>query len=343
MARKQRHGQNGNPTKEIDDAIQQNPVEPTVPLPRKSSMKDLSGRPSIQIADNQHNLDLTSHSKISTTHNGRHSEHSLLEQRNQRQGLGMEDMTSAFIVPDITIRNPGPFTNANPKLSTATQQVFDVIATHIGENCTVCKRVLGSGATHNHDETVKETIKIHKPTPVSERMPEANLYEEEPTMRPSQPPPIALATVIKGLKDELVHLKIQLSQDQSLYDRHDPALSKRKRKSVLSKIEKLIQAVDSKSDQIYALYDVLEGQKADGHEISEEEVEMTLQSVGIDLAGLGLRGGDLFKEDEKKEQRPAWDLDSSDESGEDLPWEGFEVTGDITRRSGESRRRSWGA
>lgn len=254
----------------------------------------------------------------------------------------MEDMTSAFILQDITIRDPGIIPEVTPNLSAAAQQVLDDFANHDGQNCTVCRRVIEHGLTHSHDESMKETIKVPKPVPVSERMPKAGPYEEEPTTRPSQLPPIALATVIKGMKDELTHLKIQLSRYQSLYNQHDPALSRRKRKSVLSQTEKLTQAVDSKSDQIYALYDVLEGQKAVGRDFSEEEVEITLQSVGIDLAGLGLRGGDLLEENGTKKEYHAWDLESSDESGEDLPWEGFEATGDTTRRSSEAKRRNRG-
>ena len=255
----------------------------------------------------------------------------------------MEDMTSAFIVPDITMRNPRVFAGGEPNSSATAQQIFSNNANHDGQNCTVCKRVVKHEDAHNHDEIVKETIKIPKPIPVSDRMPEAAPFEEEPTIRPSQPPPVALATVIKGLEDELTHLKMQLLQYQSLYHQHDPALSKRKRKSVLEKIEKLTQAVDIKSDQIYALYDVLEGQKADGHEISEEEIEVTLQSIGIDLAGLGLRGGGLPQENSDNKDRDIWDLENSDESEGDMPWEGIDITADLTKRSGESRRRSWGA
>ena len=332
-------------------------------LPRKSSMRDMTGQAGRKADDTIHtqrefdqvfpacsgsndkylNASQNTQSGESTNHQRRHSEHSMLEERNRRRGLGMEDMTSAFILPDITMHNPGAKNGCAPKFSAAAQQIFDGLANHNGQNCTICKRVIEHGSNHNHEESVKETIKIVKPVPVSERMPEVTAYEEEPTIRPSQPPPIALATVMKGLEDELAHLKIQLSQYQTLYHQHDPALSKRKRKSVLAKIEQLVQAVDVKADQIYALYDVLEGQKADGHEISEEEIEITLQSVGINLAGLGLRGGDLPEDNGKKTQKAPWEVEDSDESDSDLPWEGVETTFELTGKTGESRRRSWGA
>ena len=258
-------------------------------------------------------------------------------------------MTSAFILPDITLHKPLRGVEAAPKLSAAAQQVLDGLAQHDGQNCTVCKRVIEHGSYHHHNEAVKETVIIPKPIPVSERMPEAMPYEEEPTIRPSQPPGLALATVMKGLQDELDHLKLQCSQYQTLYSSHDPALSKRKRKSVYKKVETLLKAIDVKADQIYALYDVLEGQKADGHEISEEEVEVTLQSIGIDVGEVvGLRGGEVEDKDAdaaKAKRRHAWDLESADDSEDELPWEGIETTVETAKsgRGGAGRRGSWTA
>lgn len=251
-------------------------------------------------------------------------------------------MTSAFIIPDITIRNPGTLSQPAPKLSPAAQEVLNECAQHNNRNCTVCKRVIEHGADHIHAGTAKATITIPKPIPISERMPEATRYEEEPTIRPSQPPGLALATVLKGLEDELSHLKMQLSQYQALYNGHDPALSKRKRKSVYKKIEALLEAIDIKADQIYALYDVLEGQKQDGREISEAEVEVTLQSIGVDLIELGLRGGAAAPEKKKEPVvRHPWDFESDDDSAEDLPWEGIDSTVETSKsdRRGNSRSR----
>lgn len=253
-------------------------------------------------------------------------------------------MTPAFIVPDITMQVPIVDKDAPTNLSTAAQEVFDGLAPHNGLNCTICKPLIELGTTHDHNDTVNEKIDIPKPVPVSERMPEATPYEEEPTMRPSQPPAVALATVMKGLEDELAHLKLQLSQYQALYNQHDPSLSKRRRKSVHQKIESLLQAVDVKSDQIYALYDVLEGQKTDGHEMNEKEIEVTLQSIGVDLGDLNLRGGDVPSEDVQVEVRPAWEeTSSSDESEEESLWKGIEETVE-TMKSGpaENRRSSLG-
>lgn len=297
-----------------------------------------------------------------TTRSRPKTENSLLEQRNRSRGIATEDMTSAFILPDITMRNPG---EATMKLSTTAQEAFDRLASHEGKNCTICKRVIDHNAPHEHGATQK--ISIPKPVPVSERMPSPEPEDEDDvTMRPSQPPAIALATVMKGLEDELAHLKVQLARYQALYNQHDPSLSKRKRKIVYDKIEKVLSTMDTKADQIYALYDVLEGQKAAGHQMNEHEFEVTLQSVGIDIEA-AMKGGSVTVEssgksfyelhDEKKEQVPAksvqrpvetkqkrkkevWDFTSNVDEEEELPWEGFDPTKDVTGRSGTSMRSS---
>ena len=289
------------------------------PLPRKSSMRDLTSR-SVREIDEQD-------AKGISEHNRRHSETSILSTHSRRRAMNADNMTSAFIVPDITIRANTISTQGVPEMSKENKEVLEDLAQHDRGNCTVCKSNPNLNGPHNH------TVTIPKPIPVSERVPVPGSYEEEPTIRPSQAPGLALATVIKSLQDEIAHLKIQLAKYQALHNGHDPALSKRKRKSVHGKIESLLQTIDVKSDQVYALYDVLEGQKQDGREISEQEVEITLQSVGINSAGLHLRGGGA-KEDEKPKgqsvgRRP-WELSSEDED-DDLPWEGIESTVETTK------------
>ena len=303
-------------------------------------MKDLTSK-STNLIDATEPLHLP---ETHLEHNRRHSETSILSTRSRRRGLNAENMTSAFIVPDITIRSPGPGSQPVPELTKEAQDVLDGPAKHDGQNCTVCKRAISHDEHHEHSVTVREAIKIPKPVPVSDRMPKSSAYEEEPTIRPAQAPGLALAVVMKSLDDELAHLKIELTQYQALYNGHDPALSKRKRKTVYHKIETLLEAIEAKADQVYALYDVLEGQKQDGHEISEEEIEITLQSVGINPAGLHLRGGGADEKQHHEKDKPSvrqpWDLDSNGDSGDDLPWEGIETTVETTKSGIAGRRRS---
>ncbi|OKL56376.1 hypothetical protein UA08_08269 [Talaromyces atroroseus] len=296
--------------------------------PRKSSLKEpktQAARPSSALGENP------------TTNNGdegdcedsvagrrrRHSDYSVSSQTRRKKTI--PELTSAFILPDITLRYPETTNREPARLSESAQKVLDSVAGHDGRNCTVCKRLLPEGVTHKHEEDHRQTISIPKPVPVSKRMPEPSIHNEDPTLRPSCPPAVALATVLKGLEDELSHLKMQLAVAQSSFSKHDASLGKRQRKSLSNKIEKLLKEIDTKADQIYALYDVLEGQKQDGHEMTEKEMEVTLQSIGIDVHG----AGKLI--DATDESFPV-QVDNIDDYDDELPWEGFESTADITGR-----------
>jgi hypothetical protein len=267
-----------------------------------------------------------------TTHQRRHSDPSVLGRTKSRNHIVAEEMTSAFILPDITIHG-NSYGTEHKALSTNARKVLDSLAQHDGHNCTLCSRV-ASFETENASIKIdtKKVVRIEKPVPVSNRMPVAGPYEDEPTMRPLVSPGIALATVVKGLQDELAHLKMELAQYQSMYNKHDMSLGLRKRKVLKVKIENLLKAIDTKADQIYGLYDVLEGQKQTGQEMSEEEIELTLENIGVDVNALkkkNIRGGESHSEDGE----------SVDNSELDLPWEGIEDTTDS--ESVKERRQSW--
>ena len=305
------------------------------PIHRKSSLKDATVRSSAPAYD-ENALDTANHGK---EHTRRHSETSMLSTRGLKRTLNKENLTSAFIVPDITFRLSEGRADGPPALSRENQAILDELANHKGQDCIVCQREsrYRGECAHAGNESVE--IPVPKPIPVSQRNLAASAYEEEPTMRPAQAPGLALATVIKALEDEIKHLKLNLARYQALYNGHDPALSKRRRKSVSQRMESLVKDIEIKSDQIYSLYDVLEGQKQDGHEMSDHEIEVTLQSVGVDPAEIRLRGGGDDKGDvavsahprTKGKDRAPWDLGSDDGSEDELPWEGIESTANTTR------------
>lgn len=253
----------------------------------------------------------------------------------------MEEVTSAFILPDITIRQADLAAQDPSKLPESTQRALNGLTQHNGKNCTVCQRVIPGDGTCHHTH---ETVHIPKPVPVSERMPQPSAYNEEPTLRPAQSPPVALATVLKALEDELSHLKMQLATYQAAYNKLDASLGKRQRKTLSEKIEKLLKDVDMKADQIYALYDVLEGQKQDGHEMTEQEMENTLQSIGIDNNPPVERTGEVTGTTDKSTRKNNHNNTKnragmeSDDDDDELPWEGIESTMEVTGRTGGSRR-----
>lgn len=289
--------------------------------------EDMTGRLSMK-SDNKAGQDDTGRPKVSNTR--RHSDTSVKAQTTHRR-IVSNDMTSAFIIPDITL-NVGVNGAQHPVLSAKARKVLDTLCHHDGGNCTVCSRVASFENDTSKVET-KRSVRIQKPIPVSERMPVPGPYEDEPTMRPSVAPGLALAAVMKGLEDELAHLKMGLAQYQSIYSKHDPSISMRKRKAVKARIENLLKAIDTKADQIYALYDVLEGQKESGQELSEKEVEVTLMDIGIDV--------DAMKNDKPQEEAKNEQEDSGEDTDLDLPWEGIEDT--TGSNSVNGRRRSWAA
>lgn len=288
------------------------------PLPRKSSLKATQPaipRPASAIGDVTsrsvaNSEDDTSLVVPTADRPRRHSDHSVASMSQRKKRSPMEDMTSAFILPDITLSHAELAASNRSKLPEAAQRALDGIAQHDGKNCMVCKNSPPHDGPCNH-----ESVKISKPIPVSERMPEPTPYNVDPTMRPSQPPAVALATVLKALEDELSHLKMQLASYQSAFNKLDASLGKKQRKALTEKVEKTIKEIDLKSDQIYALYDVLEGQKGRG-DITEQEMEMTLQSIGINTTTNTMDKGQ-----------------AEDESEDELPWEGIESTAELTGRA----------
>ena len=230
--------------------------------------------------------------------------------RRRRRAASADGMTSAFILPDIT-------------LSVRESQTKPA---HDAGNCTACP--LGA-----------KDVTIPTPIPVTDRPQDIPVDVTSATIRPSQPPPLALATVIKQLQDEIAHLKLQLGAQQQLYSKHDPALSKRRRMEVKARMDKLTADIEKRSDQVYSLYDVLEGQKAAeaaGEEIDDAGIEETLQSLGIDPAELSGRiGRNVYGND----ARAAFGLDGASDSGDDLPFEGFSDIGEESEEDGLLERR----
>ncbi|KAL2870189.1 uncharacterized protein BJX67DRAFT_276893 [Aspergillus lucknowensis] len=312
---------------ETDNLTRQSTLKSALRKPSLKESKVAVPRPASALAD------LTTTSKASGTEGEsqlsvpaerprRHSDHSVTPITPRRRRRIAEDMTSAFILPDITIQQADLAQNLK-KLPETTQRALDRATQHNGKNCTICQQsVPGDNCDHTQG-----AVKIPKPVPVSERMPQPSTYNEEPTLRPAQSPAVALATVLKALEDELSHLKMQLVSYQGAYNKLDASLSKRQRKSLGEKIEKLLKDIDMKADQIYALYDVLEGQRQRGQEMTEQEMEVTLQSIGIDTNAGKL--GKVTGTTNKSSRKDGTDYDVEDDESE-LPWEGIESTMEVT-------------
>lgn len=208
--------------------------------------------------------------------------------RPRRRAASEQGMTSAFIIPDIAM---GPF---HP-LPTTTGTDKACIC-HTAASCTAC---------HPFDAA----ITIPTPVPVSARPAfkfDPDMDITSATIRPSQPPALALATVIKQVEDEVTHLKLQLQAQQRLYHQHDTSFSKRRRVIVRARMDTITAELERRSDQVYALYDVLEGQHQQqqqhatqkGEDVcatheNADALEETLMSIGLDPAELAELSGNV--------------------------------------------------
>lgn len=173
--------------------------------------------------------------------------------------------------------------SACPALSDRARRVLDDLCDHSCRNCVVCSRIAGHKGTVSASEMAegKKKVTVARPVPVSER-PAAS---EDATVRPSVDPGQALALVIKGLEDEAAHLSMGLAALQAKYSSADASVDKRGRRGMAEGIKEALRALEAKKDQVYGLYDVLEGQRAAGQGMSEEELEVTVFSI----AGVSMR------------------------------------------------------
>lgn len=198
-----------------------------------------------------------------------------------------DNMTSEWIVNDITLDFSGYEDRPPPTPSGKAEIPYYEDLPPV-----VFRRPVENVNTHVEQESTQRSINrtksIPKPKVAAKRAPELAAYEEEPTLRPSQNPALALASVMKALEEELAKSKRHLAQYQDLYNNQNPALGKRARKSLKEKMELLLKSIDLKADHIYSLYDVLEGQKQTGQEMSNEELQLTLQSIGVETSWEGI-------------------------------------------------------
>jgi hypothetical protein len=292
-------------------------------LPRKSSLKDLTARTNGGLTVNDslaadqtrmsknvrvqspHTSDEISHVAHSDLASGDVSVLSTASRR-PRRGASLGEETSAFLIPDITLNIS----------STQDQNCIN----HNMAQCTACPR-----------NPAAEEPSIPMPVPVTDR----DLDLTNATIRPSQSPELALATVIKHLEDEITHLKIQRETANRLYNQHEPALSRRRRLDVKAKLDSLTAEIEKRSDQVYALYDVLEGQKQQqandktqlAPSMTEGEVNNTLTSIGLNPAELS---GHIARSAPSVGLDGADDISyAEDEYDEDLPWEGISDVGSL--------------
>ncbi|OTB17268.1 hypothetical protein K445DRAFT_315905 [Daldinia sp. EC12] len=189
-----------------------------------------------------------------------------------------ENMTSALFMDDITLGQRKMTEKQNMKaakneLSNDAKRVLDNLChDHDCGNCIVCARINSRGPG-------QKPIRAKKPVPVTDRSVEKQDCEDQFTLRPSQDPAAALAKVIRSLEDEEQHLKEAFNKRAVEFDKCDPSVNRKTWKRLGFEIDRIRKVRDLKRDQIYYLYDALEGQKASGQEMTAEFVEYTLHGA----------------------------------------------------------------
>ncbi|KAF2853281.1 hypothetical protein T440DRAFT_487722 [Plenodomus tracheiphilus IPT5] len=260
---------------------------------------------------------------------------SMLSNTSRRRRSAPNEMTSAFIVPDIkldTLKQTTTTLNLSHK---------PIPKDHDNSNCTVCRRQGYS--------TSAEDFRIPKLIPVSARTAD----DVDATLRPARSPKEALAFVVKELKDERAHLHAELAVSRATLECHDPSLGNRKRLEYTAACQDLLVRISIKEKQIYNLYDVLEGQHTD--DLTELDVENMTREIRADAAAEPAREKKKVTirsfVDESEEESVEVGRDDAEEMHDDdeddqtqeLPWEGFEdddMEGDVSFSALQGWRKS---
>jgi len=195
-------------------------------------------------------------------------------------------MTSGFFIPDLTLG-----------VAASRALIEDSDIYHDEKRCTVCHKA-------RQEQNPAESLSPLSPKtaiPVSQRPVED--LSPDATSRPSEPPLKALSRVIQEIGDEITHLKLQVHETERELAAHDPATGKQRREEIESRMSRLVKALSMKADQIYSLYDVLEGHQID--HMAQTRRRVTIKSPSGD------------------------DLDDDSEGESDAEWDGFTDTGSM--------------
>lgn len=120
-----------------------------------------------------------------------------------------------------------------------------------------CKACQLDNATSHHFPKL-----IHRPNsfPSARRKTDdddVDSWVEEPTPRPTTDPEESVRMIIERMGDEFNVLKTSYADLNHDYDDRNPALERTKRHKIASSLKKLVDEMENKADQIYAMYDVM--------------------------------------------------------------------------------------
>ncbi|KAL8764315.1 MAG: hypothetical protein Q9184_000020 [Pyrenodesmia sp. 2 TL-2023] len=197
-----------------------------------------------------------------------------------------DELTSGFIVPDITLSQKDMMRSqtslqlpANTQAHSKQRQRDEV------QDRTEHSDILSYAPIQAVGEPAQQAAESRELPPVSDEELDLTIESEEPTMRPSQPPAAALATVLESLYAELAARQAERAKYEASYNRLDVSISRRQRDRIYEKCQSLLASCQVKAQQIYNLHDVLEGQK---QPFTQQQVDDTVHSLGLDMPYEGL-------------------------------------------------------
>ncbi len=166
-----------------------------------------------------------------------------------------------------------PETTEASNTSHAAHQLLQGLCLHKCTNCSICTRLSAFEERSRTGAPLRrETVHVKRQVPVSQR---TFTTQEEPTLRPVQAPGRALLGVLKYMEDELIHLKRDHGRMTLAYHQRSAASEKQYRVAASAQLQHLREAIDRKSQHIYDLYDVLEGQH-DAGQLADQSFDMTV-------------------------------------------------------------------
>ena len=248
---------------------------------RKDLEQERKARRQLQQAEPSKGLvDNTVGQHVSGEHVRQSSDSSVSTTRIRRHN-SLADRTSSILIDDFTLTKP-PASESQPANLPAAVPLppLELLPLDVVHNATRQSDVQTLPA--------QQTIAPAKQLTVSDEELDITIHDEEPTERPSQPPAAALAAVLESVQAERALQLSQLAKYQDNYSRHDTALNRRQRKQLHAKIVALTESVDRKADQIYNLHDLVADQERKGQPVTQDQVDNTLQSLGLELPWEGI-------------------------------------------------------
>jgi hypothetical protein len=190
-----------------------------------------------------------------------------------------ENMTSAYILPDITVSQPAAQKPTKPSVSHAARQVLHRHGDpdHV-DDCTICQRLTAPARRVKHQHISRTTRTTSAPAPdthPSHSLPEhteqltriiKDMHLDSNTIRPKMPPHLALANVKNLLQSQFEEAKQQHGAAWEVYDGIDAPRSSKRHASVAEELNRWRVKMEECRVYLDQVRDIEEGMRGQGDE-----------------------------------------------------------------------------